>query len=573
MRAPLAGVAAVWLALAAAPAAGISDASGLCGAADDPCVVFATIPVDDGAMLDLGARTLEVISEGRLDVGGGTMTISAGAIVLRANGRLAGAGGKIFLNTTGGLRTEDTSRIDVSGPFGGLIQVSAAGDVTVAGILDAQSSGPADGGLVALSGAAVSLSGTARVLVRADQAAGGSVALVATGALAVDAPMDASGGDSGGAIECDAQGVLLSGPIDVTGGPGGAGALIDIRSRGPVTINGPIDGDARGGVLTGGGLGAELSILAEGAVDLNGAIDVNGGAPGGEGGLIDINATGDVNQRGTIRTRGNGSEGVGGELRITAGGGVTLGDVDVGGGFAANRVLVASQGVVRLTGTISGEPTAQGFGGVVDVTGCVVDMDSTAHVSTLGREGRNALTASGGQMILRGALEAGQENVLTVRDAAVPPLILGSVKPAPSTVVNPELPPCDPGPGPGETTTTTIPFGECGDPSLAPYDTLLCRLSAIRLTLQDASPASLGGRSTARSLRRRAARALRAVEVARGGRRVEKKLAAASRQLGRLLARVQRGLDKGNLDAAIAARLQNLGTQAAAQIEGLRVGN
>jgi len=300
---------------------------------------------------------------------------------------------------------------------------------------------------------------------------------------------------------------------------------------------------------------------------------VNGGAPGGEGGLIDISATGDVTQRGAIRTRGNGSEGVGGELRITAGGGVTLGDVDVGGGFAANRVLVASQGVVRLTGTIAGEPTAQGFGGVVDVTGCVLDMDSTAHVSTLGREGRNALTASGGQMILRGTLDAGQENVLTVRDAAVPPVILGSIKPAPSTVVNPELPPCDPGPGPGETTTTTIPFGECGDPSLAPYDTLLCRLSAIRLTLQDASPASLGGRRTARSLRRRAARALRAVEVARTGRRVEQKLVAASRQLGRLLTRVQRGLEKGRLDATIGTRLQNLATQAAAQIEGLRVGS
>jgi hypothetical protein len=572
MRASLAGVAAAWFALAAAPAAAISDASGLCGVADDPCVVFTTIPVDDGAVLDLGARTLEVGSGGLLDVGAGTMTIAAGAVVLRANGRLAGAGGKIFLNTTGGLQTEGTSRIDVSGPLGGLLQASAGGDVTIAGILDAESSGPADGGLIALSGAAVSLTGSARVLVRADDAAGGSVALVATGALVVDAPLDASGGDSGGAIECDAQSVVLSGALDVSGGPGGAGALIDIRSRGPVTINGAIDGDARGGVLLGGGLGAEISILAEGAVDLNGQIDASGGAPGGEGGLIDISATGDVTQRGAIRLRGNGSEGVGGEFRIATSGGVTLGDVDIGGGFAANRVLVASQGIVRLTGMIAGEPTAQGFGGVVDVTGCVVDMDSSAHVSTLGKEGRNALTASGGQMILRGTLDAGQENVLTIRDAATPPVILGSVKPAPSTVVNPDLPPCDAGPDPGETTTTTIPFGECGDPSLAPYDALLCRLSAMKLTLQDASPASLGGRHTARSLRRRAARALRAVEVARGGRHVDQKLAAASRQLGRLLARVQRGLEKGNLDATIGARLQSLGTLAASQIEGLRVG-
>jgi hypothetical protein len=564
----LLGVAATWLALGAAPAAGIADATGLCAVTDDPCVVFTTIPVDDGAVLDLGARTLELAGEGRLDVGAGTMTIAAGAVVLRTNARLVGEGGKIFVNTTGALRMEEASRVDASGPLGGLITLNAAGDATLAGILDAQSTGPADGGVVIVRGAAVGLAATARVLVGAAGAAGGSVALIATGALVVDAPLDASGGESGGAIECAGASVVLNGRVNLSGGPGGAGALIDIRASGPVTINGAIDGDARGGVLTGGGLGAEVSILAQSTVDLNGRIDLNGGAPGGEGGLIDILALGDVTQRGIIQARGAGSEGFGGEVRISTDGGVTLGDIDVGGGFAANRVLVSSKGVVRLTGLIGAQPTGGlGFGGVVEVTGCALDMDSTARVSTLGREGRTAL-AAGGQMILRGTLEAGQENVLTIRDAAVPPVILGDVTPAPTTVVVPDLPACA-GPGPGQTTTTTIPFGECGDPLLAPYDALLCRLSAIRLTVEDASPASLGGRRVARSLRRRAARALRAVEIARSGRRVEKKLAAATRHLDRLLLRIQRGLDKGNLDATLATRLQTLGTQAIAQIQTL----
>ena len=567
MRAPLAGVAAVWLALGAVPARGISDASGLCAAAADPCVVSATIPVDDGAVLDLGARTLEVIADGRLDVGAGTMTISAAALVLRANGRLVGAGGRIFVNTSGAIRTEETSRIDVSSTLGGLINLQAMGDAIIAGILDSQSSGPADGGLVAVSGAAVTLMESARVLVGADAAAGGSVSLLATGSLVVDAPIDAAGADSGGAIECDAESMVLNGRVNVSGGPGGAGAVVDLRARGPVVVNGAIDGDARGGVFTGGGLGAELSILAQGPVELNGDIDMNGGAPGGEGGLLDVLATGDVTQRGAIQARGSGTEGVGGEVRIATDGGVTLGAIDIGGGFAANRVLVMSKGVVRMTGTISGEPTSGlGFGGVVDVTGCALDMDSTALVSTLGKEGRIALTASG-QMILRGTLEAGQDNIFTIRDAASPPIILGTVSPPPTTTVNAELPPCDA--GPGDTTTTTIPAGECADPSLAPYDTLLCRLSAIKLTLKNSSSGSLGGRRTSRSLRRRAARALRAIEIARSGRRVAKKLGAASHQRARFLGRVQRGLDGGRLDATIGARLLDLGTLAAAQIQSL----
>jgi hypothetical protein len=569
MRAWPAGVAAFWLALGAVPARAVSNANGLCAATDDPCVVVTAIPVADGAVLDLGTRTLEVSSGGRLDVGAGTMNISAGGLVLREDGRLLGSGGKIFVHTTGPIRMETMSRIDAAAVLGGLISLQAGGDVTIDGILDSHSSGPADGGLVSVSGAAVTLTESARVIVRGDAAAGGSVALIASGPLVVGAPLDAAGDESGGAVECVGQSILVNGRVDVSGGPGGAGAIVDMRAQGPVVVNGAVDGDARGGLLTGGGLGAELSILAQGAVEVNGRIDLSGGAPAGEGGLVDIVAGGDVVQRGAIEARGNGVDGIGGEVRISTDGGLTLGDVDVGGGFAANRVTVASKGVVRLTGTVSGQPTAAlGFGGVVEVTSCALDMDSIARVSTLGQEGRNSLTASG-HMILRGTLEAGQVNAITIRDAAQPPVLLGSVTPAPTITVDATLAPCA-DPGPGGTTTTTIPFGECADPALAPYDTLLCRLSAIQLTLANASRGELGGRRAAQSLRRRAERALRAIEVARSGRRVAKKLGAASHQLARFLDRVRRGLETGRLDATIGARLLDLATVAAAQVEALR---
>jgi hypothetical protein len=177
-------------------------------------------------------------------------------------------------------------------------------------------------------------------------------------------------------------------------------------------------------------------------------------------------------------------------------------------------------------------------------------------------------------MVLRGALAAGAENVLTYRDAALPPVLLGPIAPPPSVAVNAELPPCalspPPPPPPGATTTTTRPAAECAAAALADYDALLCRLSGIKLAVQASSPRMLGGRSTARRLSRRIMRTLRAVEVARSGRRVAHKLGAAGRQLARLLRSVQRGLDRGVIDATLGARLLDLGGGAAAEIDALR---
>lgn len=565
-----AALAALWLGLAAGPAAGaVTDAGALCPGNPDPCRVNTTIDVADGAVLDLGARTLEVLANGRLDVGAGSMTIAAGAMRVRAGGRVTGFGGRIIIQTSGPIETEAMSRIDVSAPAAGLISLEAVGDVTLAGILDAHSGAGADGGFVAVSGAAVAMHSTGRALVGSESGAGGGVIFRAAGPLVVDAPLDATGGAGGGGIDCDAETVVLNGRIDVSGGGGGGGALVDLRARGAVVVNGVLDGDARGSDAAGGGLAAEVSIDTQGPVELNGMITLTGGAPGGEGGLIDVVAGGDVTQRGSIEARGLGQGGVGGEVRLAADGGVTLGDIDVGAADIANRVLVTSGGIVRLTGVLAAEPNAGGFGGVVDVTACALDMDSAARVSTVGTEGRTTLT-SRGQMILRGSLAAGLENVLTIRDAASPPLILGTITPSPTTRIDPLLPVCELQPGPGSTTTTTLPPGECSDPALAPYDALLCRLSAISLTIETSSPASLGGKRTARSLRRRAGRVLAAVEIARSGERVAKKLGVASVQLARLLARVQRRLAQGRFDPTIATRLMDLGNTAASEIEALR---
>jgi hypothetical protein len=575
MRGPLAGVAALCVALGAVPAGAVSDAAGLCGAAADPCVVTGVVGLDDGAVIDLGPRALELASTGRLDFGTGIVALRARRVLLRADAQVVGPGGVLAITAAEGIHLEPQSKIDASGNPPGSVTLTAGGDAVVAGVLGAAATGQFDGGLVSVNGAAVTLAASARVLVAGGNlGAGGGVSLIAGGPLVVDAPIDARGPAAGGVVECDAARVVLNGRLDVSGGPGGAGAIVDVRARGPVVVNGTIDGDAKGSVETGGGLGAEVAVLAQGTVELNGMLLLSGGGPAGEGGILDVVAGGDVVQRGSVQARGNGAEGIGGEVRLVADGDVTAHDIDAGGGFAGNRIVLTSGRVTRLTGTLAAEPAStQGFGGVIEVLACAVDMDSVARLSTLGSEGRNALVA-GGPIVLRGAVAAGAENAFVIRDAALPPVLLGPITPAPTTIVDSTLMPCSTPAPPGSTTTTTLPVvvPECADPTFSAYDALLCRLSALQLSLTEAPADRLGGKKAARRLARRAPRALRAVEQARAGRRVEKKLAAALRQVAALIVGVQRGLDRGRIDSTLGTRLLDLGTAAAGDLRALAAG-
>jgi hypothetical protein len=215
-----------------------------------------------------------------------------------------------------------------------------------------------------------------------------------------------------------------------------------------------------------------VAIVASGNVELNDAIILTGGVPAGEGGTVDVDADGDITQKGAITVAGRGTGGVGGEVRFQANGAITLGDVEVAGPTAGTLTTLSVAGT-HLTGTLNADSTQQDIGtaGTIEVAACNLDMDSLAVISSAGLGGTNRVR-SGGQMVLRGTLFAGESNLIEYQESTIAPVISGTVTPASTPAVNTGLGLCSiPG---GGTTTTTLPGG-CG--TLADFDGLLCRLA------------------------------------------------------------------------------------------------
>jgi len=570
---PLRVLIALFLLIAAgAGSAGALTVDDLCPPTESPCT-FGRNLSDPGAnvVFDLGGRALELEPGARLDVGTGSMTIIAASLKLRTNTRLIARGGRVTVTTTGGIEVAGQARIDVSdttapGDFPGAILLQAGGDVAIEGLLDAAAATKSDGGVVEIRANAVTLGANGRIDVTGGGlSAGGVIGLTAQGAVGVAGTLDAPGGDSGGAVEIDAGSVATSGRIDVSGGPNGGGAVVDILARGAVVIGGVISGevDPPGTVV---GTAAEVSILTTGSVELNEAIILTGGAPFGEGGTLEVEADGDITQRGAITVAGRGAGGIGGEVRLEAHGNLTVADIDAGA-VTAGTIVTQSVGATRLGGTLNADAEFAGTAGTIDVGACTLDMDSAAVFSSAGLGGTN-LVRSGGAMVLRGNLLAGESNVIEFQNAAVAPVISGTVVPTAVPQANAALDLCTiPG---GGTTTTTLP-GNCG--TLADYDGLLCRLAALTATLGQSSDAALGGKKSAKKLKKKAARATSLVEAARGASKAKKrgkKLKAAGKQVAGLLKAVGKGRDKGKIDAALAGTLTGLGEAAAVQIGQLR---
>jgi hypothetical protein len=557
----------------AGSALAVSTAADLCGANADPCTVGRNLKADDGSTFDLGGRALVLESGGRLDVGTGSMTIIAKSLRLKPNSRLVGRGGRVTVTTSGGIELNGNSRIDVSdtvslGDFPGRIRLQGGGDVVIEGLLDASAAAKSDGGVVEVTGATVTIGVNGRINVSGGGLSGGGiVGLSAQGALGIAGPIDAPGGDSGGAIEIDAGSVATSARLDVSGGPQGSGAVIEILARGNVVIGGVISGevDPPGQVF---GSAADVSIVTSGNVELNDAIILTGGVPAGEGGTLDVDADGDVTQRGAITVAGRGTGGVGGEVRLAANGALTLGDIDVAGATAGTLTTLSVAGT-HLTGTLNADSSQEAIGtaGTIEVAACALDMDSLAVISSAGLGGTNRVRA-GAQMVLRGTLFAGESNSIEYQDAALAPVVSGTVTPAATPAVNTGLGLCSiPG---GGTTTTTLPGG-CG--TLSDFDGLLCRLAAITATLVQTPDDALGGKKTAKKIKKKVSQATSLTEGARDATKAKKrvkKLRGAGKQLAGFLKIVRKGQDKGKIDAALAGTLTGLGDAAATQIDQLR---
>ncbi len=469
-----------------------STADDLCTANADPCTVSSARTVTPGSILDFGTRQLDVTSTGSITVPSGQLTILAGSVRLESHGKLLGGdtqgnGANIKIVTSGDVRVETGASgdavIDVSASANpGEIDITAAGAVFVLGQIDSDGTTTqgyggtinvsADGNLTA-SGLVSARGGTLGL--------GGEIFMQAGGSASVPGNVRADGGD-GGDIEIDAlngdvsSGGNLDGSAAGTFGDGGSVTLTGSRN---LTMSGQVLLAAQGNTVDGGGTGGDAALEATaGSMTVSGTVDNHGASPDGDAGETDMTAGVDYAQSGDVLGVGNGTDGCGGFFDAEIGRTFSLsGLVDQSGGFCGGDSLVdaatatlsatsefssdggdigGSVGINAQNMTVGGKmhaiSTASGStAGIVQLTGCTLNVPSGAVVRTDGPAGGVNLLQASGQLTVGGQIQSrpAGKNRFEYRDPSKPPITLGSavVQPtrdcAPAAgCLNSDLPAC-----------------------------------------------------------------------------------------------------------------------------------
>ncbi len=458
------------LALAALPARLVfaTVASDLCPATADPCVVSSAKTVSPGSILDLGSRALDVRAGGSLSVSSGLMTILAGSVRVESGGDLLGSssqatGASIKVMTSGDIRVETGANgagtIDVSADLNpGEIDLLAHGNVVLAGSINASANGTqGDGGVVNVSADGnVSVTGPIAAMAGL-QGLGGEITVRAGGTLTTSAIVRADGGD-GGDVELDALGGDITTGADVNASAGGSigdGGTVTVIASGNVTVNGNYVLPGAGSLSQGGGDGGDTDVEGTaGTVTLNGDIDSHGASPDGDAGEVDITAGLDYKQPGSIFDQANGGGGCGGTMCAMVGRTFALtGDIDVSGGSCGgdmeadaaavslgttaevsadsaqdagtvtlNAQQITTFGKLHATGTATGA-----LAGIVQLTGCTLNVPDGASIKSDGEKGENLLQASG-QLTIGGTLSSrpSGEDRFEYRDPSKPPKFLST---------------------------------------------------------------------------------------------------------------------------------------------------
>jgi cysteine-rich repeat protein len=480
----LAGVLFVVVSMAARPASG-TVATDLCPAAADPCEVTTSRTVTPGSTLDFGVRALLIRPTGKLVVSGGPLAIRAGSVHLEANGEILGLGGSngsnVDIRTAGDIRMDGggsaNSRLDVSASLNpGQVDLVAGGNVLLNGFLNSNSTTEDGGGGVVNITATGDVSiGGALKLKGGNFNLGGFLTVVADDAT-VSGLVDASAAD-GGIIEFSVGNTFTlaaAGRLVLKGGGGfGDAGELDVFSHGNITVAGEITATGAGNYTSGGGTGADILMASDtGAITFSAPVFYNGAPPDGEGGEMDLDAATDITQTGTLFGHGNGIDTCGGSLFAVAGRRLSLGSTirvdggSCGGGFlvlsagelasigavvdasgsGGGGALELSAGRISLVGKVNlSATTADGLGGQSILTACQIDTASGSLLQANGGAGRNRLRV-GGALTVGGTISATPvgQNLFEYRDPAMPPVVLGSgvVSPAATLLVDPTLPVC-----------------------------------------------------------------------------------------------------------------------------------
>ena len=465
----------MWASLLGHPAAG-TEPSNLC--TGDPCVIEGIHAIDDFSFLDFGDS--EVVLNGTLDVGPGFMEISARRFTMGASGQIRASGGTGDWGGEVSLAIEGDVLIDgaasagafvLTGTDGGALEItSATGSIRGSGDLDAGSTVPdGDGGDISLTAAgSITMTG----VLRSDGGCcsdgfggtGGTVSLDAGDSIDVDR-VEVRGADGGSLEVFRGTAISLGAVIARSTGGGGLGGEVTVGFATPV--GGPVAFELFE-VGSGTGDGGRVRIFSRGAVTL-GAVAAAGGGSGGNGGSVDVRTTagaihlpqateiqapgsasllaggdgGDVSLtagtpespadlllEGRITLTGRGADGSGGEAALTGGDVLLAGDLDLsgtsfgsGGGslFADAAAVLDLGGSVLASGgrgggafldlfagsrlSVRGSITADargsrsGGGTVVLASDGAIDLQPGA---VLGARGPNAFQGSGGDLTLRG---------------------------------------------------------------------------------------------------------------------------------------------------------------------------
>ncbi len=291
--------------------------------------------------------SLDVHSKGNIDLGdiltfdgadGGTVDITAlGAVSVRAisvDGSLTqlatdtGSGGSIAVSAGAGVQL--LGDLDASGRVdgcGGEVNVAASGgNITVTGAIAADSVLPFEGGgsgsVVLFTPGSVTIQSTAPISTHSEGRYGfsGGICIEGTNGITVGASLDASGGGCGGTVNVLSSGsIALNARVDASGksyaGVGGAVTVCaGVGGQGSLNVNNTV-------AVTGGPCSVEdgcgsAGVAALEACDLNIAVSglIDGRAPDG-GGDLSLRAREQLTNNGSLQATATG-DGFDGDIRF-----------------------------------------------------------------------------------------------------------------------------------------------------------------------------------------------------------------------------------------------------------------
>jgi cysteine-rich repeat protein len=263
---------------------------------------------------DSGGGTIFLMSGGNVDIaqvidvsggdfGGGELDVSAdGSVIVRKDimadgGGFSGDGGALSIDARGSVTILGAFRADAAGDSeegggsGGDVEITADGDVAVAGLMDLTGAFP-DG-------------------------EGGTFFVQAGGSFSHTSPIQLTGNGidgCGGSLDVSAARDVTLARIEISGGSCGGGD-VTVQGFGTVTVTGIISGDSTVGIGSGG-------IIAIQGRDLvtNEVVRAIGGSQGLSGIIILQGCNVTVNQPSEIRTTG----GIGGSNSVLASGRATI---------------------------------------------------------------------------------------------------------------------------------------------------------------------------------------------------------------------------------------------------------